>query len=80
MNATCVTIKPHNSHQGSLATHKQSNHDGVRYDCDMCDYQATIQSNLARHKQSKHEGVRYDYVLCDYQSTQQGTLATHKKI
>ena len=32
----------------------QSIHDQIKYPCDSCDYQATIQRNLRRHKKSVH--------------------------
>ena len=37
-----------------LQYHRQSAHEGVKYACDHCDYQATTQSNLKRHIDSKH--------------------------
>ena len=50
-------------------THEQSKHEGEKYPCDLCDYQATDRGNLTRHKQSKHEGKKYPCDSCDYQAT-----------
>ena len=42
----------------TLKTHKQSMHEGVKYSCNQCEYQATNQGNLKRHKQSHHKDQR----------------------
>ena len=39
----------------SIMTHKQSKHEGIRYDCNDCEYQATTRGNLNRHKLKYHE-------------------------
>ena len=38
----------------SMVTHYRSIHEGIKYPCNQCDYQATTQSNLQKHIQSKH--------------------------
>ena len=38
----------------------KSVHEGVKYACNLCDYQAKIQTNLTVHIQSIHEGVKYN--------------------
>ena len=40
----------------SRAKHIRSKHEGVKYSCNQCEYQATQQGDLKRHKQSKHNG------------------------
>ena len=57
--------------------HIQSSHEGVKYACNKCDYQAGQQSHLKSHIQSKHEDVKYACNQCDYQAAQKGNLATH---
>ena len=52
-----------------LNQHKESQHEGVRYNCDQCDYQAEPKSTLKLHKESKHEGVSYCCDKCDFQAT-----------
>ena len=48
----------------------QSVHEGVRYDCNQCDYRATQQSNLNSHMKSIHEGIRYECNQCNNRATQ----------
>ena len=57
--------------------HFQSVHEGVKYACNLCDYQATRQSSVTRHIESVHEGVKYACNQCDYQGSQRGNLTTH---
>ena len=57
--------------------HTKFKHEGVYYDCNQCDYQATTQGNLTQHIHSKHEGVKYACNQCDKQFTQQSNLRTH---
>ena len=38
-------------------------HEGVKYDCNQYEYNATQQSNLSQHQKEMHEGVKYDF--CD---------------
>ena len=42
------------SQQGNLSTHIQSQHDGVKYACDQCDFKATQKNNLKIHIKKKH--------------------------
>ena len=59
--------------------HKQSVHQGVKFACDQCHYQATQKSSLTTHIKSMHEGVRYVCDQCDQQFTQKSGLNQHKK-
>ena len=54
-----------------LKTHKRSNHKGVKYKCDQCDYQAATGSHLKTHKRSIHKEVKYKCDQCDYYTTKQ---------
>ena len=63
--------------QCHLTRHIQSLHEGVKYACNQCGYQATKQGNLTTHIQSKHEGVKYACYQCDQQFTAQGSLKIH---
>ena len=40
-----------------MKRHKNVKHEGVTYDCDLCDYKAAQPGDLMRHKKSKHEGT-----------------------
>ena len=42
-----------------MKKHIQSKHEGIKYPCNQCDYQATKQGSLQTHIQSKHEGIKY---------------------
>ena len=35
----------------TLRIHKKSKHEGIRYDCHLCDYKATQKGDLKRHIQ-----------------------------
>ena len=63
--------------QSRFYHHKRTVHDGVKYACWQCDYQATYQQSLDLHIQAKHEGIKYNCDQCDYQATQQGNLIRH---
>ena len=42
---------------GGLEQHKESQHEGVRYQCDECDYIAVLTSTLRKRTKSNNEGV-----------------------
>ena len=48
----------------NLKTHIQAKHEGVKYACNQCDYQATQQAHLTTHIQAKHEDVIYACNQC----------------
>ena len=58
---------------------QQSKHEGLRYSCNQCEYQATLQVNLKSHEQSKHGGVKYSCKQCKHQVTRQDQLNTHQQ-
>ena len=71
---------PDNSGEQTLRSrqkHIESIHEGFKYGCDQCDYQATQQINLKRHIESKHEGVKYACDQCDYQASRKDKLKVH---
>ena len=43
--------------QTSLKLHVQTVHEGIRYPCDSCNYEATQKQNLERHKRNAHGKV-----------------------
>ena len=59
--------------------HKKSQHEGVRYPCDLCEHAARTLSCLKLHKDSRHDGVRYPCDKCKYAATQLSHLKSHKK-
>ena len=50
----CEDCQSKFEHIWVLNRHKKSIHEGIRYECDKCDYMATQQSNLKRHQRNKH--------------------------
>ena len=53
------------------------NHEGIKFDCKLCDYEANRKSNLSQHVKSIHEGIKYDCKLCDYKAKQRNSLTKH---
>ena len=54
-------------------------HEGLKYPCKQCDYQAGSKGNFADHKTTVHKGVKFPCRQCDYKATQKGRLAEHKQ-
>ena len=59
-------------------------HEGVRYQCDSCDYQAKRLRHLHEHIEAKHTDNILLCELCDYQTKWKNNfnvhLKTHKQI
>ena len=60
-----------------LIMHMKSEHEGVKYPCDQCDYKATWKHSLKRHFKSKHVGVKHACDQCDHKATQRSDLFIH---
>ena len=54
-------------------------HEGLKYPCKQCDYQAGSKGNFADHKRTVHKGVKFPCRQCDYKATQKARLAEHKQ-
>ena len=54
-------------------------HEGIKFTCRHCNYQATLKSNLAEHKRAVHEGVKYPRRQWNQQAVSKGNLAQHKR-
>ena len=52
-------------------------HEGVKYECDHCDYQTSTQLHYFTHIQSKHDGIKYDCDQCDYKATSKLNISRH---
>ena len=63
--------------ESNLTLHIQSQHIGIKYACNLCDYHATTKSGLTLHIKSVHEGVKYACNQCDYQAATQSNLTLH---
>ena len=57
------------NHKDSLRLHKQSKHEGIKYNCDQWEYKATTKSNLRVHTLSKHAGIKFDCEQFEYKAT-----------
>ena len=49
-----------------IAMHEESNHDGRKYTCSKCYYEATFPSILEKHDKSIHEQIEYHCSKCNY--------------
>ena len=52
---------------------------GGTFDCDQCEYKATIKSHLRVHTLSKRERIRFDCDQCEYKARQKSQLTVHKQ-
>ena len=68
----------YNSSQG-LTYHKKSQHEGVKFYCNLCKYSATCKSSLRLHIKSVHFKERYPCKLCSLQAARKGDLLRHVK-
>ena len=62
-----------------MVNYKKSIHEGVTYDCDQCEYQATTKGHLTTHKQSRHVGIRYNCDQCNGTFNKKSIMVHHKK-
>ena len=46
----------------------QSVHEGVKHNCELCEYKATQKGSLRQHEKSVHKGVKYNCDVCDYKA------------
>ena len=44
---------------------KYTNHEGIKYPCNQCEYKASEKGQLQIHIQSQHEGIKYPCDQCD---------------
>ena len=76
----CLECDKSFSDHSGLFRHKQAVHEGVTYDCNQCDYKATLKANLKAHIESKHEGIRkFACNFCDYRYSAKHNLKNHLK-
>ena len=59
--------------------HFKSKHEGVRFFCDQCSFQATRRAYVKTHVQSVHEGVRYPCAKCTFKANTENSLRDHRK-
>ena len=78
----CLSCEKLYSNKAAMERHYRFVHKGIKdkYDCQLCEYQATASNALQIHLKSIHEGLRYPCNQCDYQATQESNLRTHIKV
>ena len=74
----CDICQQSYSTKGNLMVHRLK-HDGVKFPCKQCEYQAKQLSDLTTHVKAKHEGVRYPCQQCDYKASTTSNLARHNR-
>ena len=62
--------------KGDRKKHLRSKHEGIRYPCHICAYQATIPQDLKKHI-NIHEGVNYPCNYCEYKANRKDNLKVH---
>ena len=63
-------------------SHKQrelKHNDGVKYQCNQCNFKASFPSNLQQHIKSIHEGVKYPCDQCKFKAARPDSLQQHIK-
>ena len=54
---------------GTLYTHIKGAHEGLKYHCNDCDYEATQRGTLTTHIKAVHEGLKDLCSDCEYKAT-----------
>ena len=63
----------------TMMRHYKSVHEGIKYPCNECDYEATLRSNLKNHMEAMHGNNILTCYQCDYQTKWRGAFNAHKK-
>ena len=58
----------------------QSQHEGVKFLCDICEKQYTSQDSLKRHQKEVHEDIKYSCGQCEKQYTKKTNLKRHQTV
>ena len=67
------------SRKDHLVQHHRSIHEGIKYPCNQCDYQATEKAKLRQHIAGKHSDTILQCELCGYQTKWRVHYNAHKK-
>ena len=73
----CVDCDKTFARDGHAIRHKKSTHDGIKFDCSFCGYQANRPEVLKSHIQAKHEGIKYNCDICKYSTSWKNEMKKH---
>ena len=77
---TCDQCSFTTKHQYTLKQHIKSNHEGVRYECNMCDKHFLGKKYLNEHKKFKHDEEKtLKCSFCQYKSWSSEDINAHKQ-
>ena len=51
--------------------------DIIKYECNECDFKATLKKGLKIHTESIHKGLRYNCNECGFKATKKQSLKRH---
>ena len=54
-------------------------HEGLKYPCRQCNYQATTKGSLVELQSALHEGLKHPCRHCNYEATTKGSLGKHQR-
>ena len=63
--------------RASIRKQKLSVHEGVKFICDQCEYEATRRSHVTEHKKAQPDGLTFDCDQCDNKSSWRRMLFGH---
>ena len=67
-----------------MQTHDEAKHKGLRFDCNLCDYQTAYRKDLGRHIEGKHKSGTSPFAwpcdVCHFKGLDISELKIHSKI
>ena len=55
-------------------------HEGIKYKCEFCDYEANRTDRLKTHVQTVHEGFKYFCEFCNFEAARKDRLKKHLEL
>ena len=63
----------------TIREHEQNVHDGLKFDCNLCDYKASIKGNLRRHLKANHKKEsKVECPVCQFETFHRNSLKRHQ--
>ena len=67
-----------------MQTHDEAKHKGLRFDCNLCDYQTAYRKDLGRHIEGKHKSGTSAFAwpcdVCNFKGFDISELKVHVNI